>query len=271
MTNIAFIGGGNMARALIGGLLTSGSDANSFWVSDPNAESLAAVREMGVKHTTHDNGEAVAAADVVVLAVKPQYLQNVAEGLRAAVASQQPLVVSIAAGKRLAQLVEWLGGHRRIVRVMPNTPSLIGRGMAGLYAPTDVSDTDRATASTLVAAVGGLVWVERESGIDAVTAISGSGPAYFFYVMEHLEAAARALGLDAQTAHRLTCETAAGAAEMALRSDVDLAELRRRVTSPGGTTEAALNELAAHGVDRALGAAANAARARSIELSKVQD
>lgn len=267
MTTIAFIGGGNMARAMIGGLLNAGTPAASIRVADPSAEQRAAAQALGAVTTEADNITAVTGADVVVLSVKPQILKRAANGLRGAIGPA--LVVSVAAGIRVAEISAWLGDHARVVRAMPNTPTLVGRGAAGLYARPEVGAADRKVASSVLDAAGDIVWVDEEQQLDAVTAISGSGPAYFFLMLEALEDAALELGLPAAAAKTLARATAAGAAEMAIRSDVGLAELRRRVTSPGGTTEAAIRTLVENHFDDALREAARAAFNRSIELSNL--
>jgi pyrroline-5-carboxylate reductase len=262
--NVTFIGGGNMASAMIGGLLAQGWSANAISV----IEVAAAARERlgrDFKVTTHPALTAAAAqADCIVLAVKPQQLREVAAGLRAQLKSQ--LVVTIAAGIRLEDLARWLGGYARLVRVMPNTPALVRAGVSALCAASGVSAQERAAAEQLLAAVGATVWLDHEEQIDAVTAVSGSGPAYVFFFMEALEQAARELGLPDATARKLALETFAGAARLALASADPPATLRERVTSKGGTTEAALKSLAGERVKEAIVRAVRAAAARSHEL-----
>ncbi len=267
--HIGFIGGGNMARALLGGLVQSGIPAGRLWVSDPDEGARTQLaRDLGV-HATADNQAVVEACDVVVLAVKPQVLGEVARGLDLS-SRPQVLVISIAAGVRTEPLSRWLGGHERLVRAMPNTPALVGSGVAGLYARPGVDEAGRETAERVLRAVGTAVWVESEDLLDAVTAVSGSGPAYFFLVMEAMEAAAGELGLDAATARLLTVETAFGAAKLALEAHEPAAVLRQRVTSPGGTTAAALAVLEAGDLrglfTRALAAARDRARELAAEL-----
>lgn len=236
---IAFIGGGNMASSLIGGLVHNGFAAANIRASDPLAEGRERLaREFGIA-TIADNSAACTNADVIVLAVKPQVLKAVAEGIADCLA-KKPVVVSIAAGIPIAALQNWLGANTALVRCMPNTPALVHQGASGLYATATVSAEQRKQVEQLFAAVGICAWLETEAEIDAVTALSGSGPAYFFLLMEAMERAGIALGLAPEVARQLTLQTALGAATMAANSDVDAAELRRRVTSPGGTTEQAV-------------------------------
>lgn len=263
---IAFIGAGNMARAIIGGLLENGFAATDIWASEPNAEHLQDLAEQGL-NVTSDNGAAVAAADIVVLAVKPQVMKAVATDLAGAVQSRQPLVVSIAAGINLDALQRWLGGEVALVRCMPNTPSLVQTGASGLFANSRVSAEQRQQATTVLEAVGIALWVQSEAELDAVTAISGSGPAYYFLMMEAMTAAGVKLGLSEETARGLTLQTALGAARMASNSDVDPTELRRRVTSPNGTTERAINTFQAEGFEALVENALTACRDRSVELA----
>jgi len=265
-TRIAFIGAGNMAASLIGGLRAQGLDATLIRASDPGADTRAKISaEHGIE-TFADNVQAVDGADVVVLAVKPQAMKAVCEALRPAL-TQSQVVVSIAAGITCASMAAWLG-ERPIVRCMPNTPALLRQGTSGLYANALVNEEQRGQAEQLLSAVGLALWLDEEQQLDAVTAVSGSGPAYFFLLMEAMTAAGEKLGLPRETAEKLTLQTALGAAHMAVASDVDAAELRRRVTSPAGTTEAAIKSFQANGfealVEKALGAAAH----RSAELAE---
>ena len=263
---IAFIGAGNMAASLIGGLRAQGMAAANLRASDPGAEQRGKIAaEYGIE-VFDDNAKAVAGADVVVLSVKPQAMKVVCEALRPALSPDQ-VIVSIAAGITCASMNAWLG-ERAIVRCMPNTPALLRQGVSGLYATALVSAEQRAQAEQLLSAVGVAVWLDEEKQLDAVTAVSGSGPAYFFLLIEAMTAAGVKLGLPAETAAKLTLQTALGAAQMAVSSDVDATELRRRVTSPAGTTEAAIKSFQANGfkalVEKALGAAAH----RSAELAE---
>lgn len=240
---IAFIGGGNMATSLIGGLIANGFNANDIHVADPNPDTLTRLNQEFNVVTYSDNLNAIAGCDIVVLAVKPQQLQTVLTNLSPAWHSEK-LLISVAAGIRINDMARWLNTtNAAIVRVMPNTPSLVQAGAAALFANTLVSDQQQKLAEQILAAVGMAIWVDEESQMDAVTALSGSGPAYFFLVMEAMEFAAKELGLSEQVAQQLCQQTAFGAAKMALASDESPATLRERVTSPGGTTERALHEL----------------------------
>jgi pyrroline-5-carboxylate reductase len=263
---IAFIGGGNMASSLIGGLIAGGWPAEAIRVAEPFAEkrqSLAA--QFGV-FITADNNEAVAGAQVVVLAVKPAVVIGVVHEIGAAVRSQASLVVSIAAGVREPDIRRWLGFEASVVRAMPNAPALVGSGATGLFANASVSQAQRDLAESILRAVGMVLWVREEAMMDAVTALSGSGPAYFFLLMELLEEAAYRLGLEPETTRLLTLETAFGAAKMALESSDDPAMLRQRVTSPGGTTERAIQRLERGGIRDLVASALEAARDRSAEI-----
>jgi len=260
---LGFIGGGNMATALIGGLLHKGYPANAIEVAETNPERRAwLTHEFGV--STHENSAAIGAADVILLAVKPQQLQAILSTLPKLRPEQ--LVLSIAAGVRAVDIARWLGDHNAVVRAMPNTPALIGAGITGLFALPEVSAAQHAQASEILEAVGSVVWVDQETQIDAVTAISGSGPAYVFYFIEALEQAAIDLGLPAATARLLTLQTFFGAAALAIKDPIPPAELRARVTSKGGTTERGILALEEGGVSYAIGLAARAAAERAIEI-----
>lgn len=237
---IGFIGGGNMAASIIGGLLTSGVDARQLRAGDPSQESLDRLASLGPITTSQDNLDIIPGCDVLVMAVKPQLMKVVCAGIADTVQASKPLIISIAAGVTSDSLNHWLGGNLAIVRCMPNTPALLRCGATGLFANTAVSETQRQQAQQILDAVGLALWVEQESELDAVTAVSGSGPAYFFLMMEAMQASGEALGLSPDVAKQLSQQTALGAARMALESDVDVAELRRRVTSPKGTTERAI-------------------------------
>ncbi|MDD0973634.1 pyrroline-5-carboxylate reductase [Pseudomonas fontis] len=265
-TRIAFIGAGNMAASLIGGLRAQGLEAAQIRASDPGAEQRAKIHaEHGIE-MFESNAQAIEGADVIVLAVKPQAMKAVCEALKPSLKPEQ-LVVSIAAGITCRSMNNWLG-EQPIVRCMPNTPALLRQGVSGLYATAQVSAEQRNQAEQLLSAVGIALWLEQEQQLDAVTAVSGSGPAYFFLLIEAMTAAGEKLGLPRETAAKLTLQTALGAAHMAVSSDVDAAELRRRVTSPAGTTEAAIKSFQAGGfealVEQALGAAAQ----RSAEMAE---
>ena len=265
---IAFIGGGNMARSLIGALIHGGVRADAIAVVEPNAQ----VRQM-LAHDfaviTHGNARAAAsAADVLVLAIKPQLLKSVCAELAEIVAHTRPLVISIAAGIRIAQLLEWFGAPLAIVRAMPNTPALIGAGATGLIANEQVGAAQRAQAETIFAGAGRAVWIEREDLMDAVTALSGSGPAYFFALVEALEDAAVAQGLPREAARVLATQTCLGAGRMLVEDGESPAMLRERVTSPGGTTTAALDVFAKGGLRELAARAMDAATRRGRELSE---
>lgn len=269
--SVAFIGGGNMARALIGGMLRGGAAASDIHVSEPyapNREGLA--QEFGVR-TTEDNAQAASAASVWVLATKPQVLRGVCEALAPLAQAQRPLVVSIAAGITSAQIDRWLGGGQAVVRTMPNTPALLGAGVTGLYATPATNNAQKATADVLLRPAGDTVWIEQEDLMDAVTAASGSGPAYVFLLAEAMQAAAEAEGLPADAARTLVVETIAGAARMLKESGESATTLRQRVTSPNGTTQAALEAFADGGFTPLVATAIHAARIRGAELSAAND
>ncbi len=267
MSTIAFVGGGNMATSLIGGLVDAGHPKGQIWVSEPLAEQRDALAERFGVHTTESNPEAVQAAQIVVLAVKPQIMKQVAEDIAAAARETAPLVVSIAAGVKESSLKTWLGFDARIVRCMPNTPALLGCGATALYANEAVEADERARAGEILGAAGIAVWVETEDQIDAVTAVSGSGPAYFFMLMEHMISTGQKLGLSEELATQLTLQTALGAARMAQEGNDSAATLRENVTSPGGTTERALNIFADGGIQALIESALTGARDRSRELA----
>ena len=265
-TRIAFIGAGNMAASLIGGLRAKGLDRAQIRASDPGVETRERVHaEHGIE-VFADNADAIQGVDVVVLAVKPQAMKAVCEALRPHLKPEQ-LVVSIAAGITCASLLNWLGSQP-LVRCMPNTPALLGKGVSGLFATADVTAEQRQQAEQLLSAVGIVVWVDSEAQIDAVTAVSGSGPAYFFLLIEAMTDAGVKLGLPRDVAKQLAEQTALGAAHMAVASDVDAAELRRRVTSPAGTTEAAIKSFQADGFAATVEKALSAAAHRSAEMAE---
>lgn len=264
MMKVVFVGGGNMAGALIGGLIAQGHAAADIAVVDPDDGQRARLAQRFPVAVHADAGAALAGAEVVVLAVKPQVMAAVAIPLAALV--RDCLVVSVAAGIRASDLSRWLGGHRRIVRTMPNMPALIGSGITALAAAPGLSAGDRNHAQQILAAVGETLWVEDEALIDAVTAVSGSGPAYVFYFIEALERAAIELGFDRSQARQLALATFRGASELAANSDESAAQLRQRVTSPGGTTAAALAVLEQDGAAETVVKAVRAACRRSLEL-----
>ncbi len=263
---ITFIGGGNMARSLVGGLLARGADANRITVAGPSAARLEPLqRQFGVCVST-SNSAAVRDAEVVVLAVKPQQMRTVTEELSAVVATSRPLLVSVAAGIRAADIQRWCGGLP-VIRCMPNRPALQGCGMTGLYATANASAAQRQVAFDLMSAVGAAVWLEQEAQLDAVTAVSGSGPAYFFLLIEMLEHSGVALGLPPEVSRQLAVETAYGAGRMARESTESAAVLREQVTSKGGTTAAALQTLEARNVRAIFAEAIAAAARRSAQLA----
>jgi pyrroline-5-carboxylate reductase len=266
-THIAFIGGGNMAGSLIGGLLRTGFDAQHIRVSDPDTERLDYLRQRFQVHNSADNLEAVRDAQVVVFAVKPQVFRDATRPLSAELGKSRPLIISIAAGVPEKDIRRWLGYPAAIVRVMPNTPALIGAGAAALYANSGVSSMQRALAEEMFKAVGLALWIKDENIMNAVTAVSGSGPAYFFLIMEIMEAVACELGLPADAARKLVQQTAYGAARMALESPDDVATLRKQVTSPGGTTAAALKILDPDKLREIFSKALHAARNRGAQMS----
>ncbi len=271
MSNICFIGGGNMATSLIGGLIAQGHPADSISVSDPNESQRSELEQQFSIKTFSDCAPAMENADIVVLAVKPQIMKTVASDVAIAAkqSAKQPLFVSIAAGINLFSLQTWLGQEQAIVRCMPNTPSLIQLGASGLFANEHTSIVQKNLAETVLKAAGIVQWVQSEAEIDAVTAVSGSGPAYYFLLMEAMIDAGVDLGLSRETASELTIQTAIGAAQMAKESDVDVAELRRRVTSPGGTTEQAINTFEGAHLRDIVKAALNSANRRSGELAEL--
>ena len=261
---VCFVGGGNMGRALIGGMIAQGTAAADIAVVELDAAARARMTaDFGV-HAIEAIGPEAAGADVVVLAVKPQHLRSVAGALAPHLRGQ--LVLSIAAGVRSADMARWLGGYERIIRAMPNTPALLRKGIAGLYAGPAVSDAERGRAQSILDAVGETLWCEREAQLDAVTAVSGSGPAYVFYLLEAMIAAGESLGFTAEQARRLAYATASGATALAAQSPETPATLRAQVTSKGGTTQAAIEVLDTRGVRDALVAAIRAADARAAEL-----
>jgi pyrroline-5-carboxylate reductase len=267
MTNtaIAFIGAGNMARSLIGGLLEESREYR-LSAADPDPAQRSRLADAFQIPVSDDNRTAADGADVVVLAVKPHIIKDACLDLRDQMAAQRPLVVSIAAGVRESDISRWLAYDAAVVRCMPNTPALVRSGASALYANGHVSDAQRDCAESLLRAVGVIVWVDEENALDAVTALSGSGPAYFFAIMEAMEAAAVALGLSGEQARLLTLETALGAAKMALEAGEAPAQLRANVTSKGGTTHAALEVFAQRGLAETFAQAMAAAQNRAREI-----
>ena len=266
-TTVTFVGGGNMATALIGALQTRGASADRFRVIEPYPAQQDKLRARfpGIGVYPEAEPEAFAGTDLVVLAVKPQQMHEAAQALARRLASA-PVVLTIAAGIRLSDLGRWLGGYGRMVRAMPNTPALIGKGISGAYAAPGVDAAGRALAAQILEAGGELIWVTDESMLDAVTGVSGSGPAYVFYFIEALEEAARELGFAPSDARKLAYATFTGALALAQSSDAEPATLRAQVTSKGGTTERALATLEADAVKAKIIAAVKAAALRAHEM-----
>ncbi len=268
---ISFIGGGNMARSLIGGLVGRGLDPASIHVAEPYEPLRVALERDFAVNVYAGNASAAQAGSVWVFAVKPQMLRQVAQELAAIAQARQPLAVSIAAGITSAQLERWLGGNLAVVRTMPNTPALLGAGATGLFANARVTESQRESAQRLLAATGITAWIDDEAGMDAVTALSGSGPAYVFLLAEAMQAAGQAQGLDAETARALALQTIFGAARMLVESGEPAEVLRQRVTSPGGTTQAALETFEAGGFRELVAQAIAAATERGRSLSAAND
>jgi pyrroline-5-carboxylate reductase len=267
-TRIAFIGGGNMATSLIAGLVADGYAPDSLQVADPSPDRRQMLQTRYGVRVFADNRDALAEADTLVLCVKPQLAAQVCTEIADAASARAPLVLSIMAGVPEQAIQRWLGGTLAVVRAMPNTPAMVQTGAIGLHASPEVGEDGRNRAETILRAVGLTRWVETEAQIDAVTALSGSGPAYFFLFMEALEEAGIALGLDAETSRLLTIQTALGAAKMAVESEDTPGQLRERVTSPGGTTERALEHLLKADLHALMKRAAHAAHDRAVEISR---
>lgn len=263
---IVFLGAGNMAGSLIGSLISNGHPASALRAVDPDSAQREAVTQRFAVATFGDANEALPGADIVVLAVKPQMMADVIVACAPALRAAAPLLISVAAGVRAADICRWLGTEAPLVRAMPNTPALLGCGATGLYATEAVDETQRRQAESILSAAGITEWVAEESLLDAVTGVSGSGPAYYFLLMELMENAARELGLPADTARRLVLHTALGAARMALESGEPPAVLRTRVTSPKGTTERALDIFHEGDIEALVMRAVRGARDRAVEL-----
>ena len=263
---LGFIGAGNMNRAIIDGLLRAGVNPQQLAVSNRSAQKLDYFAASGLTTST-SNIDVAAVSDVLILGVKPAQLLDVAQELKATCAATKPLVISVAAGVLTDQITDVLGADIPVVRAMPNTPSTIGEGAAGLYANAAVSDAQRELAKTIIQACGIAVWVEQESLIDAVIAVAGSAPAYFFYILETMVDEAQKLGLDPADAKALAVQTCLGAARLVQSTETDLATLRNNVTSPGGTTQAALASFKVSGLDETLRAGMQAAVARAKEMA----
>ena len=265
---VAFVGGGNMTRAIAVGLLKSGYEPKNLWISEPSAEQRDALSlALPGATITNDNNAVAVVADCIVLAVKPQVLPDVCRDLSATAQQTRPLVISIAAGVRSNDIDTWLGGGLAIVRVMPNQPALLRQGVSGVYANTVTSEDERTFAAEIMSAVGAVVQVPNETDIDAVTAISGSGPAYFFLLIDTLCKTAVEFGLTPDAARALAIKTATGAAALAASTDEPMDALIARVRSPGGTTAAALDSLEDQDVREIFGEAFTAARDRAVILA----
>ena len=264
---IAILGCGHMGRSLLGGLLKAGHPVQLLRAADPDPGQRERVQALiGVSPSEH-NDAAIEGADVVILAVKPQAMKAVVGAAAPALERQRPLLISIAAGIPRAALRRWARPDLPMVRAMPNTPALLGAGASALCGNSGVSGVQKKLALAIMEAAGLAVWLEEEALLDVVTALSGTGPAYYFAVMEALEAAGTVLGLSPEIARRLTIQTALGSARMAIEQDAVPAELRRQVTSPGGTTERAMQVLEQGGFQRLLGEAVRAARQRSADIA----
>jgi pyrroline-5-carboxylate reductase len=268
-TTIGFIGAGNMASALLAGLLAKGIAPAQLWVANPSAAKLTAFAAQGV-NTTSDNLAVVAHCQTIVLAVKPQKIATVVQALQTSLTTKPCLLISIAAGISCHGLLSWTQPSQAIVRCMPNTPALVGAGACGMFANANVNADQKLAAQAIMQAVGSVCWLEREQQLDAVTALSGSGPAYFFLLIQAMQAAGIKLGLPAEVARQLSLQTAFGAAKLALYSDMDVIELRRRVSSPGGTTEAAIKQFESEDFHNMVERALTQAALRAQELRKIE-
>lgn len=266
LEQIAFIGGGNMATALVGGLINDGLEARQIHVSDPNPQALDHIKQNFQVNVSSDNISGLLQAQCIVLAVKPQAMSEVCKEI--APSLQNQVILSIAAGITIENLEIWLGKHP-LIRAMPNTPALVGSGASALFANSLCNDEQKSLAESLMRAVGTTIWLEDENLMNAVTALSGSGPAYFFQLMETMIEKGESMGLSQQQSHLLTVQTAIGAAKLALESSENPKELRQRVTSPGGTTEAALQVMQANNLTTIIKQAIEAAQSRSAELAKL--
>lgn len=268
---LAFLGGGSMAMSLIAGLLDDGWASERILVSEPDANQQQHLKARFGVHVTQDNNEAAKRGAAVIFCVKPQIMAAVVRGVASTVGTRhpQPLIVSIAAGVREPDIRRWLNYDAAVVRAMPNTPAVVRSGAAALYANPFVSESQRSRAESILRAVGIALWFDNEDMLDAVTALSGSGPAYLFLWMELMASAGERLGLSAETARLLTLQTAFGAAKMALESSEPPAILRSRVTSAGGTTEQALKVLQQADLERIFYEALNRARERAVELGRL--
>jgi len=266
---IGFIGSGNMAYSLVGGLTSTGVQGSNLWVSDPDPEKTAQMASQFGVNTTQINNELVQSVDIVILAVKPQQLAQVCSEISSSTQQSNPLIISIAAGVLSKDIEIWLKGSVALVRCMPNTPSLVQSGATALFANAQVSDEQKTLSESILRAAGLTIWIDSESDMDAVTALSGSGPAYIFLVIEAMAKAGIELGLNEETAHLLAIQTAFGASKMALESDDSPETLRKKVTSPGGTTEKAIGILQEGQLEKLFSQALKGAKNRSVELAEI--
>jgi len=265
---VAFIGAGNMASSILGGLIEAGHPASKISASDPYPPSLENLQAIAPVRVSNSNEEAVKDADVIILAVKPQVMADACTSIAGALQASGAVAISIAAGVTIDSLQRRLGAEVPVIRCMPNTPALLGCGASGLFASAQVSDTQKAFADSILGAVGVNSWVNTEQELDAITALSGSGPAYFFMFLESMIKVGIELGLEKDTANLLAKQTALGASRMALENDIDLEELRRRVTSPGGTTERAVASFEQGGLEDVVRKAMVACADRAKEMSR---
>lgn len=268
---IAFIGGGNMTRYIVLGLIANGYPPQKIWIANRSIEKLSYFKEECGVHVTQDNHEAIAAADLVIFSVKPQQLQAVCHSVAEEIRQRKPLVISVAVGITTQMLEKWLGASLAIVRAMPNTPCAVQAGAIGLFATNDVSSAEKNSAESIFRAVGLVVWVNDETQIDCVAALSGSGPAYVFLIMEALQQAGEKLGLTAETARLLVSQTLLGASRLAMESKDDVVQLRQSVTSKGGTTEQAIKVLESADIRSLFEKALAAAVHRAKEITQTLD
>lgn len=267
-TNIAFVGAGNMATAIISGLIANKTPGNSIWASNPRREKLDRLVQQYHIHTSQDNSEVVKQADIVVLAVKPQILSSVVQELAPILIARKPLIMSIAVGITTASIHHWLGERLPLIRCMPNTPALIGSGASVLYATSQVTEEQKTQAEHIMRAVGISTWLDHEHQVDTMAAISGSGPAYFFRLMELIANWGQNHGIDPALAQLYITQTALGSAQLALKSDSTLNILRQQVTSPGGTTEQALKAFEQGDLEKLVNTALDAAKRQAEKLNK---
>jgi len=268
--NLTFLGAGNIAAAIVRGLINQGYATGRITAADPRSDQLEPFERLNI-NTNVDNIEAIRGASVVILCVKPDVVSSLAHSIAPAMVDNPPLVISVAAGVTITSLSAWLGSDVPVIRCMPNTPVKVQLGVTGMIASANVTTAQKQLTEEILGAVGLCVWLETDRQLDAVTALSGSGPAYFFYIMELMQVAGIQLGLSPQTCRQLVEQTALGAATMVAESTEDPAELRRQVTSAGGTTEAAIKLLQDENLAATIGSAINAAYQRSIELSETAD